>query len=240
MDRCMNSPITTLIVCCLLSATLSGCSLGELNKSELSDTSSKLGAKTATILADKAKATDDKKNIIDSNSMRTNKDVEDLKSQLMQQQQRLEAMSNEQQALQEQLKRQNINLQIIPATNANAGRARQGTASTAYVAFLEDESQFAEVEELAFKEITIIPNRESSIKLNIPQGTRFIAIKVGLRYTKKRSQLLIPIGSIDFDSPLSLNIGACDINIKEGIDPELTPTFTTKLKYYQQPLVSCL
>ena len=98
---------------------------------------------------------------------------------------------------------------------------------------MEEENQFAEVEERAAKEVSVIPNRATSLKLSIPQDAQFIAIKVGLRHTQKRSQVLIP-------QALVLNVGACDINIKEGVNPELVPDFTTKLKYYQQPLVSCL
>ncbi|WP_250162809.1 hypothetical protein [Psychrobacter sp. WY6] len=101
---------------------------------------------------------------------------------------------------------------------------------------MEEESQFTDIEVLAAKEISIIPNRESSLTVNIPQDARFIAIKVGLRYTKKRSQFLIPLASLNFDTPLAINIGGCDVSITEGVAP---PTFTTKLKYYQQPLVSC-
>lgn len=224
---------------CLLGMVLAGCGSDRLSQSNEPISSNK-----STVLAVKSETVnglnDSIDNIINSNTARGNDDLQSLKAQLEQQQQRLETMSNEQQALQEQLKRQHINLQILPTANANAGRNKQGTASMAYIAFLEDESQFSEVEEIASKEISIIPNRESSLELSIPQDARFIAIKVGLRYTKKRSQLLIPISSIDFDRPLALNIGACDVNIKEGVTPELAPTFATKLKYYKQPLVSCL
>ena len=180
------------------------------------------------------------KKIVDVNAnMSTNTDLEKLKAQLEQQQQQLSAMNAEQQALQTQLKRQTISLQILPSADANAGRQKQGTASIAHIAFLEDESQFSELLEMATKEVSVIPSRQTALKLNVPQEARFIAIKVGLRYTKKRSQLLIPISSIDFEKPLTLNVGACDVNIKEGIIPELAPIFAIKLKYYQQPLVGC-
>ncbi len=180
------------------------------------------------------------KKIVDFNAnMSTNTDLEKLKAQLEQQQQQLSAMNAEQQALQTQLKRQTISLQILPSADANAGRQKQGTASIAHIAFLEDESQFSELLEMATKEVSVIPSRQTALKLNVPQEARFIAIKVGLRYTKKRSQLLIPISSIDFEKPLTLNVGACDVNIKEGITPELAPIFAIKLKYYQQPLVGC-
>lgn len=222
--------IVELALFCALSAALSGCSSDRFSQSD---------NMTAATSANESAINDDMKNIINKDKSDGNADLQYLKTQLEEQQQRLEAMSSEQQALQDQLKRQTINLKIKPAVNANAGRAKQGTASTAYVAFLEEESQFTEVEILASKEISIIPNRESNIKLSIPQDSQFIAIKVGLRYTQKRSQLLIPLSSIDFDKSLILNIGACDINIIEGINPDLAPAFTTKLKYYQQPLVSC-
>lgn len=174
------------------------------------------------------------------NSDSVNDEFQDLKAQLAEQQQQLAIMSSEQKILQEQLKRQSITLTIIPTAHANAGRTGQGTASIAYVAFLEEDKQFTETEERALKEITIIPNRENSSTLSIPQEARFIAIKVGLRYTKKRSQLLIPIESIDFEMPLTISIGACDINIKSGVNPESSPSFVAKLKEYQQPLVNCL
>lgn len=227
------------LACCLLSTVLAGCGSDRLSQSSKQLTSEQ----PSTLVrksAGKSGTIDGIKNIINGNNAQVNDDLQSLKVQFEQQQQRLEAMNNEQQALQEQLKRQYINLQVIPTANANAGRNKQGTASTAYIAFLEDESQFSEVEDMASKEISIIPNRETSLKLSIPQDAQFIAIKVGLRYTKKRSQLLIPISSIDFDKPLALNIGACDVSIKEGVNPELAPIFATKLKYYQQPLVSCL
>ncbi|WP_201512249.1 type VI secretion lipoprotein TssJ [Psychrobacter alimentarius] len=176
----------------------------------------------------------------DSSAGRVDSDLENLRAHVERQQQQLEMMRDEQQALQERLKRQQFALTIKPTANANAGRTKQGTASTAYVAFLEEESQFTETETLAAKEISIIPNRDVSLTLTMPPDTRFIAVKVGLRHTKKRSQFLIPIASLTMDVPLTLGVGACDVTIIEGIDTKLVPAFTTKLKYYQQPLVSCL
>lgn len=163
-----------------------------------------------------------------------------LKAQLKMQQQRLEAMSEEQQFLQEALKRQRITVEVHPLADANAGRSNSATASTAYIAFLENKEQLADIEALASKEFSVIPNRQNNVTLSIPQGMDFIAIKLNLRYTKKRSQFVIPLSSLDFDTPLTLNIGACDVNITSGVNPELAPDFTQKLNYYQQPLVSCL
>ncbi len=228
MDRCMTLPIGLMVTGCLLSGALVGCSTDKLSHSN----------NQSSTLAGESTIVDTIKNVID-NGKSSHDDLQNLKAQLEQQQQQLEMMNAEQQALQEQLKRQRVTLNIKPMANANAGRTAQGTASTAYVAFLEEENQFTDMEALASKEVSIIPNRETSVTLSIPQDTRFIAVKVGLRYTKKRSQLLIPLDSLNFEGPLVLNIGACDVSIISGIDPELAPTFTTKLKYYQQPLVSC-
>ena len=228
MNRCMTLPIGLIVTGCLLSGALVGCSTDKLNQAN----------SKASPLAGESTIGDTIKNVIDDGKNKHN-DLQNLKAQLEQQQQQLEMMNAEQQALQEQLKRQRVTLNIKPTINANAGRTAQETASTAYIAFLEEESQFTDIETLAAKEVSIIPNRETSMTLSIPQDTRFIAVKVGLRYTKKRSQLLIPLDSLNFDKPLVLNIGACDVSITGGIDPELAPTFTTKLKYYQQPLVSC-
>ena len=217
MDGRMVSPIALIAAGCLLSSMLVGCSTNKLTQSN----------DNVSVVADKSKQSS------------ANDDLQNLKAQLEQQQAQLETMNAEQQALQEQLKRQQITLTIKPTANANAGHASQGTASIAYVAFLESENQFTDVEALAAKEVNIIPNRETSLTLTIPQEARFVAVKVGLRYTKKRSQMLIPLDSFDFDTSLTLNVGACDVNITEGIDPARSPTFTTKLNYYQQPLVSC-
>ncbi len=229
----MTLPIALMAAGCLLSGALAGCSTDKLSKSN----------NNVSALAGESTITDNIKSIINNGKSslndNNNDDLQNLKAQLEKQQQQLEHMNTEQQALQEQLKRQQITLNIKPMVNANAGRAKQGTASIAYIAFLEEESQFTEVEELAAKEVSVIPNRETNLTLSIPQDAHFMAVKVGLRYTKKRSQLLIPLDSLNFDKPLALNIGACDVNIAEGINPELAPTFTTKLKYYQQPLVSC-
>ncbi|WP_352310064.1 hypothetical protein [Psychrobacter sp. W2-37-MNA-CIBAN-0211] len=232
----MKLSIAAVALGWVLTTTLSGCSLSGASKSD--STVSVLAGKSGN--NNEASVIDSMKDVISHKSTAMNEDLQNLKAQLEQQQQRLESMNDEQKALQEQLKRQSITLQILPAANANAGRAKQGTASTAYIGFLEEENQFAEVEERAAKEVSVIPNRATSLKLSIPQDAQFIAIKVGLRHTQKRSQVLIPLDSIDFDQALVLNVGACDINIKEGVDPELVPDFTTKLKYYQQPLVSCL
>lgn len=229
MSRYKTLPMVLLTTGCLLSGLMAGCSTEKLNK--VNDKVSALAGNTAV--------DDHIKGIIDKGKSSTNNDLQDLKAQLEEQQQQLKAMNAEQQALQERLKRQQITLNIKPTANANAGRTKIGTASTAYIAFLEEESQFSDIEALATKEISVIPNRDNSLTVNIPQDARFIAVKVGLRYTKKRSQFLIPLESLNFDSPLSLNIGACDVSIVNGIEPELAPTFTTKLKYYQQPLVSC-
>ncbi|MBH0096208.1 hypothetical protein I6E61_07420 [Psychrobacter sp. NZS113] len=221
----MTLPTALITTVCLLSGVLTGCSTDRFSQSN--DKTSELAGESG--IGDKIK------DMISSD----NDDLQSLKGQLEKQQQQLETMLSEQQALQQQLKRQQITLTIKPSANANAGRATQGTASTAYIAFLEEESEFTDIESLAAKEVSVVPNRESSLTLNIPQNARFIAVKVGLRYTKKRSQFLIPITSLNFDTPLTLNIGACDVSIVEGISPEQAPTFTTKLKYYQQPLVSC-
>ena len=241
IGNCMVDFSLKAISFCLLSIGLVGC--GSDGMSQLNQT---LQPNQPTTLVNNYQS--DKqlyeesigKKIVDVNAnMSTNTDLEKLKAQLEQQQQQLSAMNAEQQALQTQLKRQTISLQILPSADANAGRQKQGTASIAHIAFLEDESQFSELLEMATKEVSVIPSRQTALKLNVPQEARFIAIKVGLRYTKKRSQLLIPISSIDFEKPLTLNVGACDVNIKEGIIPELAPIFAIKLKYYQQPLVGC-
>lgn len=227
MNKCMTLPVSLIAATCLLSGAIAGCSTDKLSKSN--DKVSALAGELPTI--------DAMSHIV--NNGKNSADLQSLKAQLELQQQQLATMSAEQQALQEKMKRQQITLNIKPTTNANAGRTKVGTASTAYIAFLEEESQFTDIEALAAKEISIIPNRESSLTVNIPQDARFIAIKVGLRYTKKRSQFLIPLASLNFDTPLAINIGGCDVSITEGVDPALAPTFTTKLKYYQQPLVSC-
>ena len=227
MNKCMTLPVSLITATCLLSGAIAGCSTDKLSKSN-----GKVSA-----LAGESPTIDAMSHIVDNG--KNSADLQSLKAQLELQQQQLATMSAEQQALQEKLKRQQITLNIKPTTNANAGRTKVGTASTAYIAFLEEESQFTDIEALAAKEISIIPNRESSLTVNIPQDARFIAIKVGLRYTKKRSQFLIPLASLNFDTPLAINIGGCDVSITEGVDPALAPTFTTKLKYYQQPLVSC-
>ncbi len=226
MNKCMTLPVSLIAATCLLSGAIAGCSTDKLSKSN--DKVSALAGEPPI---------DAMSHIVDNG--KNSADLQSLKAQLELQQQQLATMSAEQQALQEKLKRQQITLNIKPTTNANAGRTKVGTASTAYIAFLEEESQFTDIEALAAKEISIIPNRESSLTVNIPQDARFIAIKVGLRYTKKRSQFLIPLASLNFDTPLAINIGGCDVSITEGVDPALAPTFTTKLKYYQQPLVSC-
>lgn len=239
MNISMTLTMALIAAGCLTNGMLIGCSTNKLSQSN----------NQAFTLAGKSAVTDNLKNIInddkvkDSVSMSKVRDddvLQSLKAQLEQQQKQLETMSTDQQLLQEKLKRQQMTLNLKPLANANAGRAKLGTASIAHIAFLEAENQLTEVEELAAKEVNIIPNRETTFKLNIPQNAKFVAIKVGLRYTQKRSQFLIPLDSIDFDKPLVLNIGACDVNIKEGVKPELTPTFSTKLKYYQQPLASCL
>lgn len=217
MNRCMTLPISLIVTGLLLSGTLTGCSTDRFSSSN----------DNASELAGESGITDKIKGLISNDD-----DLQELKGQLEEQQQQLEA-------LQKHLKHQTIPVSIKASASANAGRATQGTASTAYIAFLEEDSQFTEVETLAAKEISVIPNRDSNLSLNIPQDARFIAVKVGLRYTKKRSQFLIPITSINFDTPLTLNIGACDVNITEGISPDKAPEFTTKLKYYQQPLTSC-
>ena len=226
MNKCMTLPVSLIAATCLLSGAIAGCSTDKLSKSN--DKVSALAGEPPI---------DAMSHIVDNG--KNSADLQSLKTQLELQQQQLATMSAEQQALQEKLKRQQITLNIKPTTNANAGRTKVGTASTAYIAFLEEESQFTDIEALAAKEISIIPNRESSLTVNIPQDARFIAIKVGLRYTKKRSQFLIPLASLNFDTPLAINIGGCDVSITEGVDPALAPTFTAKLKYYQQPLVSC-
>lgn len=229
MDRCKTLPMTLLVMGGLLSSVLMGCS---------TDKASQASSKPS-VMAGESLINNDIKNIAESSKNNAHDDLKSLRAQLERQQQQLETMSAEQQALQAQLKRQQFTLTIRPAGNANAGRAKQGTASIAYVAFLEEESEFTEVETLAAKEVSIIPNREVNLTLAIPPDTRFIAVKVGLRYTKKRSQFLIPVASLTPDTPLVLNVGACDVAITEGINPELVAAFTTKLKYYQQPLVSC-
>ena len=93
---------------------------------------------------------------------------------------------------------------------------------------------------LATKEYSIIPNRNLEASLSLPEDAKYIAIKIDLRYTKKRSQFLIPIESIDFKTPISIAIGACDAAISSGIKPEQSAIYKKKLEFYQTPLVSCL
>ncbi len=239
----MKTLINKIAVCGLLSSTLLACStVDSMQADSVSAANSQMTELTNTAADTKTSITDKIRGLISSETApinEVNNDLQALKAQLEVQQQRLETMNQEQQALQEQLKRQSVTLRVRPTASANAGRTTVGTASTAYVAFLEDESQFADLEELAVKEINVIPKRETAVSLNIAPEAKFIAIKVGLRYTKKRSQILIPLSSVDFDSDLVLNIGACDVNIESGIDPKLAAAFTAKLNYYQQPLVSC-
>lgn len=235
MDRCKILPRVLIVTGCVLSSLLTGCSTDKA--SQLNNRESAMVGESL-ISNDIENITESSKNSIYDNGAYD--DLKILKAQLERQQQQLETMSAEQQALQEQLKRQQFALTIKPAANANAGRTKQGTASIAYIAFLEEESQFAEIEALAAKEISVIPSREVNLTLAIPPDTQFIAVKVGLRQTKKRSQFLIPIASLTTDAPLAVSVGACDVTITEGMDPERVPAFTTKLKYYQQPLVSCL
>ena len=230
MHICKTLPMTLVAISCLFSIVLMGCSTDQA-----SQINSKKSAKAGDSLIN-----NDVKTMTDGSAGRVDSDLENLRAHVERQQQQLEMMRDEQQALQERLKRQQFALTIKPTANANAGRTKQGTASTAYVAFLEEESQFTETETLAAKEISIIPNRDVSLTLTMPPDTQFIAVKVGLRHTKKRSQFLIPIASLTTDTPLTLSVGACDVTIIDGIDTKLVPAFTTKLKYYQQPLVSCL
>ncbi|GAA0315786.1 hypothetical protein [Psychrobacter aestuarii] len=168
-----------------------------------------------------------------------NSELEALKAQLAKQQEQLAEMNAQQQALQEKMKQQQVLLKLNPTASANAGRTKVGTASTAYIAFLEEKEQFSELESLAQKEMVLIPKRPSEQTLAIPRDAKFIAVKVGLRYTKKRSQFLIPLDSLDFDTPLEINVGACDVNIVSGIQPNKNTTFEQKLNDYQQPLVRC-
>ena len=168
-----------------------------------------------------------------------NSELEALKAQLAQQQEQLAEMNAQQQAWQEKMKQQQVVLKIQPTAAANAGRSTVGTASTAYIAFLEDQAQFSELESLAQEELVLIPKRDSEQTLTIPRDAKFIASKVGLRYTKKRSQFLIPLQNIDFDTPLTLNVGACDVNIESGISLQQSTPLKQKLNDYQQPLVRC-
>lgn len=166
-------------------------------------------------------------------------ELQALKAQLAKQQEQLAQMTEQQQALQEKMKQQQITIALNPLATANAGRGTTGTASTVYIAFLEDQEQFAELESLAQKELVLIPKRSTEQILNIPSDAKFIAVKVGLRYTKKRSQFLIPLQNLDFDTPLTVNVGACDVNIESGISLEPGTPFKQKLNNYQQPLVRC-
>lgn len=247
-----RSSISTVIAISLVSSVLSGCAISDSAKPPAKSSSvatsavtkvpgaAKKGAEVAEVID--GVAADPKASLLDNLPAAASDSQEDLKAlkeQFKAQQQQLEQMSAEQQALQEQLKRQRMTLQLNPLINANAGVAKQGMASSAMIAFLEEESQFTELEERVIKEITVIPGRSTDTVLNIPLEAKYIAVKVGLRHTKKRSQFLLPLASIDFDNPLALNIGACDVQITAGVLPALTPKFTSKIEYYQQPLVRC-
>lgn len=245
-----RSSISTVIAISLVSSVLSGCAINDSAKPPAKSSSvatsvvtkvpgaGKKGAEVAEVID--GVAADPKVPLLDTlPAADSQEDLKALKEQFKAQQQQLEQMSAEQQALQEQLKRQRMTLQLNPLINANAGVAKQGMASSAMIAFLEEESQFTELEERAIKEITVIPGRSTDTVLNIPLEAKYIAVKVGLRHTKKRSQFLLPLASIDFDNPLALNIGACDVQITAGVLPALTPKFTSKIEYYQQPLVRC-
>lgn len=234
MDKCIAAITVTRLSFCIAAVTLVGCSSSGIDKAH---EPSALKSIMSMVGHDKGASVND--------------DLATLKSQLEEQQaliqtmdqtqqDRIETMLIEQKILQEQLKRQKIAIHLTPMRDANAGRGQAATASIAYFAALDDESQFSELQSLASKEVNVIPSRDVDLTLTLPDDAKFVAIKVNLRYTKKRSQFLIPISSLNFDEPLSLTVGACDVSIDSGLEPELAPTFTTKLKYYQQPLVSCL
>lgn len=230
MDKCIAGIATVRLGCCMAAVTLVGCSTSGVDSGQKP---SALSSIMAMVGHDKGESVKD--------------DLETLKSQLEEQQALIQSMDETQQAridemriLQAQLKRQKVAIHITPMSDANAGRGRVATASTAYIATLEDDSQFSELQSLASKEASVIPSREVDMSVTLPEEAKFIAIKINLRYTKKRSQFLIPVSSLSFDEPLSLTVGACDVSIDSGLDPELAPDFMTKLKYYQQPLVSCL
>ena len=137
MNKCMTLPVSLIAATCLLTGAIAGCSTDKLSKSN--DKVSALAGEPPTI--------DAMSHIVDNG--KNSADLQSLKAQLELQQQQLATMSAEQQALQEKLKRQQITLNIKPTTNANAGRTKVGTASTAYIAFLEEESQFTDIEALA-------------------------------------------------------------------------------------------
>lgn len=166
-------------------------------------------------------------------------ELQALKAQLAEQQEQLAQMTAQQQALQDKMKQSQVTVKLNPLATANAGRGTTGTASTVYIAFLEDQEQFAELESLAQKELVLIPKRSTEQTLSIPSDAKFIAVKVGLRYTKKRSQFLIPVQNLNFDTPLTVNVGACDVNIETGISLEPSTPLKQKLNDYQQPLVRC-
>lgn len=166
-------------------------------------------------------------------------DVEALRLQLEQQKVMLNDMSEQQRLLKEQIKRQQLQMTVIPLHTANAGHGKEGTASIAYIAALTDKRDFADLQSLALKEISLIPNRPISFSIPVSEDTKYIAVKIDLRYTKKRSQFLIPMQSISFEEPLSLIVGACDSKIESGIKPEDTPDYSNKLQYYLLPLVEC-
>ena len=231
MDKCVAGLIKAPLGCCMVlaAATVVGCSSSGVDS----------GHKPSALSTIMSMVGHDKNGSVKD-------DLATLKSQLEEQQALIQSMDESQQAridemrlLQAKLNRQKVAIHITPKSNANAGRGQVATASTAYVATLEDDSQFSELQSLASKEVSIIPSREVDLSVALPEEAKFIAIKVNLRYTKKRSQFLIPVSSLSFDEPLSLTVGACDVSIDSGFDPELAPDFTTKLKYYQQPLVSC-
>lgn len=189
--------------------------------------------------SDKTEDTSDSISSLITNKKNNQEELTRLQSELESQQALIQDVLQEQQKLKEQLKRSKINIRVQPDKALNAGKGNQGNASTLYVALLEDKTQFAEIQDLATKETTLIPGRPNEFNVNISEDTRYLALKIDLRYTKKRSQFLIPLDNINFNEPLLLNIGACDASISSGLDLTNNNEFSQKLKYYQQPLVSC-
>lgn len=189
--------------------------------------------------SDKAEDISDSISSLITNKNNSQDELVRLQSELEFQQELIQDVLQEQQKLKEQLKRSKINIRVQSDKALNAGRGNQGTASTLYVALLEDKTQFAELQDLAAKETTLIPGRVNEFNVSISEDTRYLALKIDLRYTKKRSQFLIPLDNINFDEPLQLDIGACDASISSGLDLTVDNELSEKLKYYQQPLVRC-
>ncbi|MEC7119174.1 MAG: type VI secretion lipoprotein TssJ [Pseudomonadota bacterium] len=158
----------------------------------------------------------------------------------VQQAQTQQAMLNQLQLLQQQQHKKPINIKIIATPHANADPKNQGMATVMLFQQLTDSRSvetLGQDQQMGERQIehVVLPNRTLDLTTQLTNDMQFLGFVFQLRQPQHRWRLAIPIQELNPDQALTLEVGACDIRVTQGLKLPLSTT----LKQLTDPLKPC-